>query len=156
MQGRRLVEMARKWLGALSKGMICHEVEAIAMEGLQVVQARKGFILCHFLVPRRLSDRDGNWHVGAMATLIDNVGGAAIWSSVGNVKSTVNLNISYYSTAKIQEEVEIEAKVVAEKETLVAVVVEIRKRSNGELVALGKQWMATGMTTVNITEFSKL
>ncbi|XP_041020204.1 uncharacterized protein LOC121261863 [Juglans microcarpa x Juglans regia] len=74
MEGRRLVEMARKWLGALSKGMICHEVEAIAMEGLQVVQARKGFILCHFLVPSRLSDRDGNWHVGAMATLIDNVG----------------------------------------------------------------------------------
>ncbi|KAG2729035.1 hypothetical protein I3843_01G227000 [Carya illinoinensis] len=154
MEGRRLVETARKWLGALSKGMICQEVETIAMEGLQVVQARKGFILCHFLVPNRLSDRDGNWHIGAMATLIDNLGAGAIWSSVGNIKSTVNLNISYYSTAKIQEEVEIEAKVVAEKETLVAAVVEIRKRSNGELVALGKQWMARGM--VNLTEVSKL
>lgn len=45
---------------------------------------------------------------------------------------------------------------MAEKETLVAVVVEIRKRSNGELVALGKQWMATGMTMVNVTAVSKL
>lgn len=43
---------------------------------------------------------------------------------------------------------------MAEKETLVAAVVEIRKRSNGELVALGKQWMARGM--VNLTEVSKL
>ncbi len=42
-----------------------------------------------------------------------------------------------------QEEVEIEAKVVAEKEILTSVVVEVRKKDNGVLIALGKQWMAT-------------
>nr|POF06368.1 hypothetical protein CFP56_59431 [Quercus suber] len=72
------------------------------MEGLKVVHAQKGFIRCHFLVPSRLADKDGNWHVGAMATLIDNVGAATIFSSIGLVKASVELNISYYSTAKIQ------------------------------------------------------
>lgn len=37
-----------------------------------------------------------------MATLMDNLGAAVICSSVSHVKSTVELSISYYSTAKIQ------------------------------------------------------
>jgi acyl-coenzyme A thioesterase 13 len=40
--------------------------------------------------------------VGAIATLIDNVGAATIYSSIGVAKVSVELNISYYSTAKIQ------------------------------------------------------
>lgn len=53
-----------------------------------------------------------------------------------------------------QEEVEIEAKVVGEKEKATAAVVEIRRRSNGELIASGRQWMATGSN--NRRELSKL
>ena len=44
-----------------------------------------------------------------------------------------------------QEEVEIEAKVVADK-----------KKDNGELIALGKQWMATPTLKVKLGEMSKL
>ena len=40
--------------------------------------------------------------MGAIATLIDNVGAATIYSSIGVAKVSVELNISYYSTAKIQ------------------------------------------------------
>ena len=47
-------------------------------------------------------DKDGNWHVGAITTLIDIVGAAAIFSSTGQLKASVDFNISYYSTAKIQ------------------------------------------------------
>jgi len=47
-------------------------------------------------------DADGNWHVGAMATLIDDVGGAATYSVADHVKATLDLNISFYSTARIQ------------------------------------------------------
>ncbi|KAB1218544.1 Acyl-coenzyme A thioesterase 13 [Morella rubra] len=148
------VEDVIMWLEGLSKGTICQEVETVSMEGLQVVLAQKGFLRCNFLVPDRLSDRDGNWYVGAMATLMDNLGAAVICSSVSHVKSTVELSISYYSTAKIQEEVEIEAKVVGEKEKATAAVVEIRRRSNGELIASGRQWMATGSN--NRRELSKL
>ncbi|XP_030972474.1 uncharacterized protein LOC115992418 [Quercus lobata] len=156
MGGHSLVEISLKWLEGLSSGKICKEVETITMEGLKVVHGQKGFIRCHFLVPSRLADKDGNWHVGAMATLIDNVGAATIFSSIGLVKASVELNISYYSTAKIQEEVEIEAKVVADKEILTSVVVEVRKKDNGELIALGKQWMATLTLKVKLGEMSKL
>jgi acyl-coenzyme A thioesterase PaaI-like protein len=37
-----------------------------------------------------------------MATLIDDVGAAAIYSYGGHVKASVDLNISFLSTAKIQ------------------------------------------------------
>ena len=56
-----------------------------------------------------------------------------------------------------QEEVEIEAKVMAEKEILTSVVVEVRQKDNGKLVALGKQWMTTWSTSkIKLSEKSKL
>lgn len=42
-----------------------------------------------------------------------------------------------------QEEVEIEAKVVGEKAKLTSVLIEIRKKQNGEVIGLGKQWTAS-------------
>jgi len=42
-----------------------------------------------------------------------------------------------------QEEVEVEAKVVGDKGRITSVLVEVRRKSNGELIALGKQWMAS-------------
>lgn len=53
-----------------------------------------------------------------------------------------------------QEEVEIEAKVVGKKGRLSSVVVEIRRKSNGELIALGKQWMSPA--TIIPTHLSKI
>jgi hypothetical protein len=55
MGGRSSLEVSLKWLEDLSKGKICHELEAITMEGLKVLQLQKGFIRCNFLVPNRLS-----------------------------------------------------------------------------------------------------
>ena len=43
----------------------------------------------------------------------------------------------------MQEEVEIEGKVLGNKGKLTSVVVEIRKKDNGELVAIGEQWSAS-------------
>lgn len=42
-----------------------------------------------------------------------------------------------------QEEVEVEAKVVGDKGRITSVLVEVRRKSNRELIALGKQWMAS-------------
>ncbi|KAF3450727.1 hypothetical protein FNV43_RR06816 [Rhamnella rubrinervis] len=134
---------SRKWLEDLSKRVTSHDMEAKALEGLQVIHVHRGFVLCNFLVPTCLSDQHGNWHVGAMATLIDDVGAAAIYSSVGHVKVSVDFNVSYFSTAKIQEEIEIEAKVVGELGKLSSVIVQVRRKCNGQLIALGKQWMAS-------------
>ncbi|GMI93790.1 hypothetical protein like AT3G16175 [Hibiscus trionum] len=156
MEENGSLQKSQKWLKGLSKGTISHELEALALEGLQIVDAQTGSILCNFIVPTRASDSDGNWHVGAMATLIDDVGAAAIYSVADHVKASLDFSISFHSTAKIQEEVEIEAKVVAEKGKLSLVVVEIRRKRNGEVIALGKQWMATTKDSLNASQESKL
>ncbi|XP_057459393.1 uncharacterized protein LOC130750025 isoform X1 [Actinidia eriantha] len=94
-------QRSQKWLKDMSKGIVSHEIEAITLQGLQIELAQKGLIRCKFVVPEHLSDRDGNWHVGAIAVLVDDVGAAAIFSYVGHIKASVGFNVSYLSTAKI-------------------------------------------------------
>ncbi|KAG4146023.1 hypothetical protein ERO13_D05G131800v2 [Gossypium hirsutum] len=55
----------------------------------------------------------------------------------------MDYNISYYSSAKIQEEVEIVAKVVGNKGKLNPTRVEVKKKDDGELIAIAKQWTAS-------------
>ncbi|KAG8491389.1 hypothetical protein CXB51_014604 [Gossypium anomalum] len=112
--------------------VISHELVALTLESPLIVVAQKGSICCNFVVPIRASDPDGNWEVGAMATLIDDVGAAAIYSVADHVKASLDFNISFHSTARTQEEGEIEAKVIAEKGKLSLVVVEIRRKRNGD------------------------
>ncbi|KAH7547260.1 uncharacterized protein LOC125419032 [Ziziphus jujuba] len=152
------VNNSRKWLEDLSNGTITHDMEGESLAGLHIISARKGFVLCNFVVPTTLSDQHGNWHAGAMATLIDDVGASAIYSSIGQMKVSVDFSVSYISTVKIQEEVEIEAKVLGELGKLTSVIIEVRRKSNGELVALGKQWMASPSNTnrTNQDQLSKL
>ncbi|XP_022715001.1 uncharacterized protein LOC111274545 isoform X1 [Durio zibethinus] len=146
------LQKSLKWLGGLSNGIISHELEALTLEGLQILHGQKGFIRCNFVVPSRVSDADGNWHVGAMATLIDDVGAAAIYSVADHVKASLDFDISFHSTAKIQEEVEIEAKVIGQKGKLTQVVVDVRRKGNGELIALGKQWMASNKDSMKASQ----
>ncbi|XP_022715002.1 uncharacterized protein LOC111274545 isoform X2 [Durio zibethinus] len=134
------LQKSLKWLGGLSNGIISHELEALTLEGLQILHGQKGFI------------RYGNWHVGAMATLIDDVGAAAIYSVADHVKASLDFDISFHSTAKIQEEVEIEAKVIGQKGKLTQVVVDVRRKGNGELIALGKQWMASNKDSMKASQ----
>ncbi|KAE8680769.1 putative pentatricopeptide repeat-containing protein [Hibiscus syriacus] len=127
MEEHAIIQKTLKWLENLSKGNLSHQLEELTLEGLQIIDAHKGSIRCSFVIPSHASvntnlnllsllyDRDGNWHVGAMATLIDDVAAAAIYSIVDHVKVSLDFSISFHSTARIQEEVEIEARVVAEK-----------------------------------------
>ncbi|KAK2971168.1 hypothetical protein RJ640_008592 [Escallonia rubra] len=139
----------------MAKGL-GHELEARTLDGLQVDLVHKGLIRCRFLIPKHLSDGDGNWHVGAMATLIDVVGAAAVSSFAGHIKASVDFNLSYFSTAKIHEEVEVEAKVVGQSGRLVSVTVEVKKKENGKMIALGRQWITTIDTTQPSSSSSKL
>ncbi|KAK8274438.1 hypothetical protein V6Z11_D10G073700 [Gossypium hirsutum] len=125
------LQRSLKWLDDVTHGIIGYELESRSLAGLQVIEARTGFLRCNFIVPLLASDINGNWHVGAIATIIDNVG------------VTVNFNITYYSTAKIQDEVEIEAKVKGNKGKLTSMAVEVRNKSNGgQLIASATQWTA--------------
>ncbi|KAH1056922.1 hypothetical protein J1N35_034987 [Gossypium stocksii] len=47
-------------------------------------------------------DPVGNWEIGAMSTLIDDVGVAAIYSVADHVKASLDFNISFHSTARTQ------------------------------------------------------
>ncbi|KAI4329236.1 hypothetical protein L6164_021523 [Bauhinia variegata] len=154
MQKELSVLESIKRLRGLSNGAVGSELEALTTKNLLVVEAHKGFLLCNLIIPNTVADRDGNWHVGAIATLIDNVGSAAIYSDTASVPVSVDFSISFYSTAKVQEEVELKATVVGKKEKLTSVVVEISKTRNGELIAVGKQWMAS--TNSNAYHASKL
>ncbi|XP_061359341.1 uncharacterized protein LOC133303448 [Gastrolobium bilobum] len=145
-----------KRLSDLSDGTVQQEFEAITTKGIRLLEARKGFLHCSFIVPNTVSDENGNWHVGAIATLIDIIGSLAIYSFFPRFSVSVDFCISFYSTAKIQEEVELEAKVVGKKERLTSVVVEVRKKENGEIIALGKQWMSATNIISTYSKASKL
>ncbi|WCJ40803.1 Thioesterase superfamily protein [Euphorbia peplus] len=121
------VKESTKWLQSLSTES--HELEALSLHGLNIMESRQGYILCHFVVSDRISDENGNWEAGALATLIDDVGASAIYSLVGHIKVSLDFSISYYSPAKIHEEVEIEAKVVGEKGKLMSVLIELNQAS---------------------------
>ncbi|KAF8025601.1 hypothetical protein BT93_F2442 [Corymbia citriodora subsp. variegata] len=135
----------------ICNGVSSHEFEFLSLQGLRVVRARKDSFLCSFVVPDRLSDRDGNWHAAAMATLMDDVGVVTVYCATGNLKTTLDFCVSYLSTVKIQEEVEIEAKVVGagSKGNAALVVVEVRRKDSGKLIALAKQWLASFNMTVD-------
>ncbi|KAK8664272.1 hypothetical protein V6N13_084070 [Hibiscus sabdariffa] len=137
------LQRSLKWLDDVRNGAIGYELEARCIGGLQVTKAQTGFLRCDFTVPAHASDMNGNWHAGAIATLIDVVGGAAIYSTGHHLKVTVNFNIQYHSTAKIQEEVEIDAKANGHRGKLTSVMIKVRSKSNNQrLIALATQWTA--------------
>ncbi|KAK6912047.1 hypothetical protein RJ641_024140 [Dillenia turbinata] len=143
------LEEVLKLLESLSKGTKGGEFLAQCMMGLQVLQVKKGLLRCGFLVTDRVSDENGNWEVGAMTSLMDVVGFCAALTLVP-AHSAIELSISCISTPKINEKVEIEAKVVGEKEKLTSAVVETRRKATNELIALGRLWMVSNIVTRKI------
>ncbi|KAJ1704422.1 hypothetical protein LUZ63_004201 [Rhynchospora breviuscula] len=111
--------------------------------GLRVSFVSHGRALCSIRVPPHLTDIEGNWQPGPIAVLIDMVSAAAIMSCEDTIKVSVDLNISFFSPAKIGEEMEIEALVLQNKGKLTGAVVEVRKKADWNLVAVGRQWMTS-------------
>ncbi|MCL7026849.1 hypothetical protein MKW94_004744 [Papaver nudicaule] len=136
------IKYAKNWLESAAKGQKGSEFDGQALQNLYSIHVQKGFIQCNFIVPKSLSDRDGNWHVGAIASLIDLVGASAVYTANGSINVSVDFNISYFSTVKVQDEVEIEARVLGQKGNLSSSTVVIKNKGNGDLVAVGKQWMS--------------
>ncbi|KAK6912048.1 Thioesterase domain [Dillenia turbinata] len=141
------LEVAVKWLEGIADGRIeGREFEAQSIRGLKILQAQSGFFRLGFVVHDDVLDENGNWHPGAIATLIDDVGASVVFS-LGPIKASVELGVSFISTAQINEEVEIEARVVGEKGKIASALVEIRRKATDELIALGKLWMASNIIT---------
>ncbi|MBA0739813.1 hypothetical protein Gogos_013047, partial [Gossypium gossypioides] len=102
MEGGDSLKKSLALLHGVINGKIGHGLEAIVLQGLRVIHAEKGFMRFDFVVPNIVSDVDGNWHVGALATMLDLIGPVTTFSFANRVISTVDFNVSYYSTAKIQ------------------------------------------------------
>ncbi|XP_020574986.1 acyl-coenzyme A thioesterase 13-like [Phalaenopsis equestris] len=116
--------------------------DAIPLSGLRLTFTGGGRALCSYRVHASVADEEGNWHPGAIATVIDDIGAASIMSVVGEIKISVDFSISFFSRAKIGDEVEIEAKIAEDNGRLTAVVIELRHKETGRLVAIGRQWMS--------------
>ncbi|KAL4559984.1 hypothetical protein LXL04_032132 [Taraxacum kok-saghyz] len=128
---------AKKWLENSTK----FQLDGLALQGIRIDRVEIGVVRCNFVIPDHLSDENGNWNVGAISVLIDDMAAGAVFSYCGGNLATVDFTMSFYSMAKVNEEVEIEANVVGEKGNLVSVVIDIKKKANGEKVVVGKQWM---------------
>nr|GEU50625.1 thioesterase superfamily protein [Tanacetum cinerariifolium] len=70
---------------------------------------------------------NGNWNAGAMSVLIDDMAAGAAFSITGGNLATVDFTMSFYSTVKVNEEIEIEASVVGEKASLLSVIIRYKK-----------------------------
>eukprot|EP00262_Sarcandra_glabra_P009260 TRINITY_DN2336_c0_g2_i1.p1 TRINITY_DN2336_c0_g2~~TRINITY_DN2336_c0_g2_i1.p1 ORF type:complete len:192 (-),score=43.28 TRINITY_DN2336_c0_g2_i1:248-739(-) len=113
--------------------------DPFVMQGIAVDLIEPGRVLCSFKVPSRLLNIAGFLHGGATASLVDVIGSAAILA-LGAPTSGVSLeiSISYLDSAFLDEEIEIEAKVLRVGKAIGVVIVELRKKKTGKVVAHGR------------------
>ncbi|ESQ48320.1 hypothetical protein EUTSA_v10021690mg [Eutrema salsugineum] len=130
------------YLEELAQGIGPSEIEVLILQGLELIHVGKGIIRCKLLVTDRVAGEDGTWHTAAITTVMDAIGASAVYSAGDGLHSSVDLNSSFYSTAKIHEKVEVEARVKGINGGLKSAVIEIRRETDGEIIATGRLWMA--------------
>ncbi|GLJ41995.1 hypothetical protein SUGI_0869380 [Cryptomeria japonica] len=75
----------------------------------------RGHVVCTWTVPARLTDASGALYAGVIATIVDDIGCVASLSDSQPQKVSVDMNISYISTAKVNDEIEVDARVLGHK-----------------------------------------
>ncbi|XP_013609730.1 PREDICTED: uncharacterized protein LOC106316380 isoform X4 [Brassica oleracea var. oleracea] len=151
------------YLEALAQGNGLSEIEVLILQGLELIHVGKGIIRCKLLVTDRVAGDDGTWRAGAITAVMDAIGAASVYSTGDGLHSSVDLNASFYSAAKIHEKVEVEARVKGTNGRLKSSVIEIRRERDGELIATGRLWMAplvlkakhTGSSNLRYVAFEK-
>ncbi|PRQ34385.1 putative acyl-CoA hydrolase [Rosa chinensis] len=115
--------------------------ENFALRGIRVDRVEPGLIVCTFKVPPRLTDRAGNLANGAIANLVDVVGSYVTYTGglIRNV--SVDISISYMSTAKLDDEVEITSKRLGQKGGYTGIMVLLRNKATGSIIAEGRHSM---------------
>ncbi|KAK4761015.1 hypothetical protein SAY87_005908 [Trapa incisa] len=77
-------------------------------------------------------------HGGVTAMLVDGLGWIALWSAGLIMKGvSVEINVSYFDSPCLDEEIEIEAKALHIGQSTATVTVELRKK-NGKIIAVGR------------------
>ncbi|XP_030964122.1 acyl-coenzyme A thioesterase 13-like [Quercus lobata] len=109
-----------------------------ALRGIRVDRVEPGLVSCTFKVPRRLTDRTGKLASGAIANLVDEVGAAVVHVEGLPMNVSVDMSISFLSTAKLDDELELTSRVLGRKGGYSGTVVLIRNKATGELIAEGR------------------
>ncbi|GMH07659.1 hypothetical protein Nepgr_009499 [Nepenthes gracilis] len=113
--------------------------ERFIVHGIRVDLVEPGRLLCSYRVPPRLLNTANTLHGGAIASLVDMVGSAVIYSvGVPSTGVSVEINVSYLEGALPNEEIEIEAKNLRVGKAIAVVSVELRKKETGKIIAQGR------------------
>ncbi|KAL3528183.1 hypothetical protein ACH5RR_012839 [Cinchona calisaya] len=117
--------------------------EPFIMQGIKLDVLEPGRILCSLTVPPRLVSKAGNsMHYGAIATLVDWVGASVVYTMGASASGvSVEINISYYDTAYVGEEIDIDATALLVGKVVGVVNVELRKKKTDKLIARGRHTM---------------
>ncbi|CAI0475523.1 unnamed protein product [Linum tenue] len=119
-------------------GHECSFYEDFALRGIRVDRVDPGLVSCTFTVPPRLTDKSGKLATGAIANLVDEVGGAVVHVEGFPMNVSVDMSISFLSTAKLHDELEIISKVLGRKGGYAGTVVLVKNKLTGELIAEGR------------------
>ncbi|EOA28045.1 hypothetical protein CARUB_v10024222mg [Capsella rubella] len=112
--------------------------EDFSLRGIRVNRVDPGFISCSFKVPLRLTDRDRNLANGAIANLVDEVGGALVQVVSLPLSVSVDMSIAFLSKAKLGEELEITSRLLGERGPYKGTLVVVRNKRTGEIIAEGR------------------
>ncbi|XP_038901620.1 acyl-coenzyme A thioesterase 13 [Benincasa hispida] len=113
--------------------------ENFIMTGLRVDLIQPGRIVCSLKVPARLLNANNSLHGGASASLVDCIGSAALKTLGANTTGvSLEINLSYLDAAYLDEEIEIDSKVLRMGKTIAVINVELRRKGNGKIIAQGR------------------
>ncbi|MCD7454560.1 hypothetical protein HAX54_025218 [Datura stramonium] len=119
-------------------GTECSFYEYYALRGIRVDRIEPGQVFCTFRVPPRLTDRQGKLASGAIANLVDEVGGAVVYVEGLPMNVSVDMSISFLSSAKADDELEIIGRVLGQKGGYSGTSVLVKNKTTGELIAEGR------------------
>ncbi|XP_032078561.1 acyl-coenzyme A thioesterase 13 [Thamnophis elegans] len=106
---------------------------------VKVVSANPGKVVCEMKVEEQHTNRGGTLHGGLTATLVDIVSTAALlYTERGVPGVSVDMNITYMSSAKIGEEILITAEVLKQGKSLGFANVNLTDKITGRLIAQGR------------------
>ncbi|XP_069880557.1 acyl-coenzyme A thioesterase 13 [Dipodomys merriami] len=109
------------------------------LEKVTVVSAAPEKLVCEMKVEEQHTNKLGTLHGGLTATLIDSISTMALMCTErGAPGVSVDMNITYMSSAKIGEEVVITAHILKQGRTLAFASVDLTNKATGKLIAQGR------------------
>ncbi|XP_024159680.1 acyl-coenzyme A thioesterase 13 isoform X2 [Rosa chinensis] len=109
--------------------------EDFALRSIRVDRVEPGLVVC------TLKDRAGNLAKGAIANVVDMVGGYVTYVEGLPMYVSVDISISYISTAKLDDELEITSKRLGQRGAYYGAIVLLRNKATGEIIAEGRHSM---------------